>query len=938
MDSTTITNRMEHVALEGPIGLPGAIVVGVALLGVFAWSLWMERRILGRRTTALFLLLRAAASATVLWMLLAPTNVEVETTATRQTVAVLADVSASMQTVDPEGTAEDLRWALCQSEDAGASAVRSADGAVAALGVAQEHLQSAADALQRHQPDSVVVEATSAAEKAIQRAKDLLQGVADASQPSGAIDNPASRSAHAAASRLLQSMEGPEVEAFLQLCLALRKGRSPAQKGWRESFPDLLHRLAGMHRNALELARLAADENAGRPEHAALLQTMRGRSRVDRTARWLDRLHQSASALVGEHAELRMYVFDQAVRSLEGNAGPIAAIERETDQPATSTDLTAVLEELSRQRQTQKLAAAIVVSDFAHNHASAVNPRDAAAALDGAPVYTVPIGNVRRVRDVVLRSVTAPAVALRNDDVVVEVDVQAYDCQGEVCTVQLLEQGQVIDFREVPLDSDFASRVVRFERKMAAVGDWRFQVAIPPLKGELSEENNIGDVEVHVTRSDIKVLLADELPRWEYRYLAQLFRRDPKVECDELLFQPRLIATGRRRESQTFPTKVDDWDQYDVVLLGDLPAHHLPSAAQESLIEYLRHRGGTLVMIAGAQAMPHAYVGQPLETILPVRPAESGADAAESYAFLVTAEGRDHPALMIADGAEQTRAAWDFINRNSPLYELSAWRQPRPSARTLIAAASRGSGDGQAAEATSAFLCWQPVGRGRIVYLSAPDTYRLRFLRGDRLHYRFWGQLLRWAIASDLAAGNQFVRIRTDKSRYRAGESVQASVQLRGADGQPIVSDGLELLVTSGDQQRTAALTAVADDPGRYHAELNAPGPGVYRLQAKGEAVDALQQSEDEMETASFTVQADQPAELVDTRCNLGLAQQIADATGGMVLSPTAVDEVLQLMDLEPIVDERVATRPLWLEWKYLWIVFGCLQLEWVIRKWRGLS
>ena len=25
-------------------------------------------------------------------------------------------------------------------------------------------------------------------------------------------------------------------------------------------------------------------------------------------------------------------------------------------------------------------------------------------------------------------------------------------------------------------------------------------------------------------------------------------------------------------------------------------------------------------------------------------------------------------------------------------------------------------------------------------------------------------------------------------------------------------------------------------------------------------------------------------------------------------------------------------------EWKYLWLFFGCLQVEWIVRKWKGLS
>ena len=90
---------------------------------------------------------------------------------------------------------------------------------------------------------------------------------------------------------------------------------------------------------------------------------------------------------------------------------------------------------------------------------------------------------------------------------------------------------------------------VTFARWGRNISEW----SIVPIEGELSAENNERDFEVNVTRSDIKILLADEFPSWEYRYLTQLFRRDAKVQCDELLFRPRMIATGRREESKSFP-------------------------------------------------------------------------------------------------------------------------------------------------------------------------------------------------------------------------------------------------------------------------------------------------------------------------------------------------------------------------------------------------
>jgi hypothetical protein len=768
--------------------------------------------------------------------------------------------------------------------------------------------------------------------KALMRAKSHLHAVEGAAAP----EEVGSLAAHAA-----RMLAGPEFESFQQLALALEKGRTPSQKGWRESLPDLEHRLAGVRRPLGELARRAAEAEA---THAALrdpdlLTRVSKAPRLERTTAFLKQLQESALAPLKNKADVRWTSFDQSVAALAA-ASPLESLasvaKAEELQTAAATDISALMEQLNRQRQEQPLAAVILLSDMAHNQTGARNPRQAASTLAGTPVYAVPIGNTQRVRDVVLQSVSAPAVAMRNDDIVIEASVQAFECEGEMCIVQLLRDGEVVDFREVHLDSAFAARTVRFDRRLPEVGVELFQVAVTPLGNELTEENNYGEFEVNVTRSDIKVLLADELPRWEYRYLTQLFRRDPKVECDELLFHPRMIATGRREATKTVPITVDEWDQYDVAILGDLPPEHLSTAAQESLIEYVQKRGGTLVLIAGGEAMPEAYETHPLGQILPVAPVADTSPASLGYAFRVTEEGEKHNALMIGETAEATRTAWDFVNRFSPLHELSAWRRPRASARTLIAAVPR---DGAASEdQTNAFLCWQPVGRGRIVYLAGPETYRLRFLRGDRLHYRFWGQLLRWAIASELGAGTQFVRIRTDKSRYNSRETIETVVELRNAEGEPIATDDLQVRLTSGDDVRTAPLTAT-NIPGEYRAEIHSLPSGVYRVEPMGAAVDEMQaDGGQEPASASFTVQAESSPELVDTRSDRALAQQIADLTGGQAAPPTAIAEILERTNLEPIVSERIERRPLWVEWKYLWIVFGCLQIEWVIRKWKGLS
>ncbi|HEY2251934.1 MAG TPA: hypothetical protein VGH74_12770, partial [Planctomycetaceae bacterium] len=666
-------------------------------------------------------------------------------------------------------------------------------------------------------------------------------------------------------------------------------------------------------------------------------------SRLDRVAASVAALHDSLAA-IREKADVRYAVFDQTVHGVTGQPSPpqapgAAVSKRDNSVVAAGTDLTAVFDALLRERQQQPFAAVILLSDAAHNQSAGRNPREVAATLTDTPTYVVPIGNTRHVRDVRLQSVFAPTVAMRNDDIIIEASLQAFECEGEVCVVRLLQDGKAVDQREVVLDSGFASRTVRFERQVPTLGTEHFRIAIEPLERELSAENNDRDFEVNVTRSDIKILLADEFPRWEYRYLTQLFRRDDKIQCDELLFRPRVIATGRREASKSFPVTVDDWDQYDVVLLGDVPSEHLPVAAQESLVTYLAQRGGTLVMIAGHDAMPHAYQNQPLAEILPVAPVDGTAAAgASGFEFRIAAEGRAHPALMIGETEEENAVAWDLVNRHLSLPTISPWRRPLAAARTLIAAAPHGSTKADD-ETSSAFLCWQPVGRGRIVYLAGPDTYRLRFLRGDRLHYRFWGQLLRWAIAADLAAGSKYVRVRTDKSRYETREAIQVTVRLANAAGEPLVAADVSARMTSDNDARTVPLVLDPQVPGEYRAEVSSLPAGQYRIEPVGAAVDSLQrENQQEPAFADLTVHEELSTELTETRCDRALAQQIADITGGQVVPPTAISEVLALTNLEPIVSTKVEQRPLWVQWKYLWIVFGCLQLEWIVRKRLGLS
>jgi hypothetical protein len=955
MMPATTTTSTEHLALDGPIPVAVAVLVVCALLWLFAWSLRRERDIVGKRNVMLFWLLRAAALGIAVWMLLGPSSIHFEQSTTRQTVAIAVDVSRSMQTVDPVGTADDLRWSMT-SESAKILPTVAADRSEAAARMAEYRLHLATTALQNQQPERMALESAARAHDAVMQTREGIRELASRlrqsrSQPVTEEDNQLSDQV----AGIRQMLDGTEFERLSRLATDYRDGRDAFATGWRESLADLEHQLIGIRRRLSTLAqRVAARDRAAFQLTATAAKQQETATRLSRAAMFVDTVQSDVLAPLSESIDVRYYTFESSLNPVEGHEIPSTALNKyltDGDKIVSPqmlvTDIAATLEQLRLDSQEQPLAAIFLVTDVGHNNPAGRDPREAAAELAGVPVYVVPIGNPLHVRDVDVKSVFAPNVVMKDDDVVIEATLQAYDCEGESCRVELLRDGVVVQHRDVPIESAFATRRVRFDTRIDEVGTQRFQVRVAPLKDELSEDNNFEQFEVNVTRNQIEILLADEMSRWEFRYLAQLFRRDATVECDELLFRPRLIATGHRKESQAFPTTTSDWNQYDVVLLGDVATEHLPVKSQEALVDFLRERGGTLVVMAGEESMPGAYSNQPLEEILPVTKANNldAAEGFDGYAFQVTNDGWKHHALMIADTEASTKTAWEFINHNSPMRWLSEYRLARPAARTLISAVPIARVGGAPDPSRSALLCWQSVGRGRIVYVASPETYRLRYMRGDRLHYRFWGQLLRWAVATDLAAGSEMVSVRTDRSDYRTDDNVEVVVRLNNDKGKAVPDANIEAVAIRTDDVRvTIPLAPDASMPGRYLGRFDRLETGVYRVEPTGEDVEALLQPGEDgssvhsAATASFTVRSNLNRELLDTRCDRALAQQIADATGGQVLPPTAIGEVLKLTDLEPIVTETTESLPLWVQWKFLWIVFGCLFSEWVIRKRMGLS
>ncbi len=946
---TDTLQTSDNLVFDGTLSLTTTVGLGLLLAAVAGWLLWRERQTLGLRWAGLFWLLRMTAMGIALWMLLGPVHETVKRTTVTQSIAIFADASESMETVDSPDATDLLRWTLASETEVEPSALSHCDSMRVAVRVANVVCEKAIRLLSDHRPVKELKQAVEktrvAAERAELRCEKLI------SQLTGGREDFAERVA-----RVETILQGPIASSCSELLRSL-EDRGPALVGqMTNTLETLRDNLAGVDRRLDTLTRELAEQLVA---EGSVVNTINGDNaqeltRREKSIQALDVLQKNVLGSLAD-VQIRKFQFDSSLmpiaaeRNWSEAANLVSQIPSQVSTEATKTgsppltDLTAVLKQLSTDRVAQSTRLAIILTDGNHTALSKQAPQDIATQLSDLPVFTVPIGNATLVRDLRLHRVEAPATVVVEDSAVIDAIVTAVDCDGLTAAVTLRQDGHEIDRQQVAFVGDRVDRRVQFTVSAKQVGWQDYELTIEPLEDEASVANNVAPISWEVVRDKIRVLLADSVSRWEYRYLQQLFRRDTHVECDELLFYPRLRGTGEMAINPRLPERVDDWAVYDVVILGDLGLKQFNTASQEALAEYVRERHGHLILLAGSDHMPGEYRGKPLMDLLPVTAASFNTED-EGYTLTLTDEGRLHSALALEDSNQASEAAWLSVYRKKPIYKLSEYCRPKPTARTLLRAVpmrmSVVVNDPATLADLPAFLCWHQVGGGRVVYMAAAESWRLRFRAEDRRHHRFWGQMLRWITAEDQGSGTDLLRLSTDKKRYRPKDPIEVTVWLKDQTGRPLAGQTMQVSArTLESDVASAELVSDPDIAGRYFCALESLSPGAYEIVVSGTVVDELLSSEDDKSPirSMITVEAGDNLELLDTRCNRTLLEQIAQITGGQVVPPTAIAEVLQLASLSPEVRETVRRTPLWNRWANLWIVLSCLVVEWIVRKQKGL-
>lgn len=656
----------------------------------------------------------------------------------------------------------------------------------------------------------------------------------------------------------------------------------------------------------------------------------KGPSRSEAAARTLEALAPQMDALKDRYA-FELWGFDPELTAVSPQA------LREVPARAGRTDLLTALRAIKAQAGTggRKLSGVLVLSDGADNAELAQGAQGRAKeALEElrVPVSTVRVGKSAP-RDLAIESVKVDDFAFVRSAVTADVEVRGRGFAGELVTVVLKREGQVVGTRQVSFDDHDELKQVGFTFTPDATGRFVYTAQVTVYPDEAVAENNTRAFVLKVIRDRVRVLLVAGRPTWDERFLRGLLRQDANVELISFyILRNQADPSGVNDESRElslipFPTNEifrEKLHTFDVVVFLNFGYTEPGVSIQQyerDLEQYISN-GGALALVGGDKSFSEARA--PFTTLGDALPVTAAAPAdLQPFKARLTPEGLRHPITALGTGAVSTEQAWEAL----PLVPGANLTRARPGAAVLLDHPFA-TVDGKNAP----LLALWDYGRGRTLALLTDGAWVWNFgahAQGQtsRAYERFWSNALRWLVRDpDLT----LMQVSAEPPAVEPGRPVAVVVGARAPDYQPaagaqVVAD----LVDVSNGKVVASEVASTSADGTARVEFPPPSPGAYKVVVRARQGDkVLGEGSDAIAVRAVG------QELADARIGQELLESIASLTGGKAFSADDVSlDAVPLLEPPLVEVGRSKDQPLWDRWYWLVVLIAVVGFEWGLRR-----
>lgn len=575
------------------------------------------------------------------------------------------------------------------------------------------------------------------------------------------------------------------------------------------------------------------------------------------------------------------------------------------EPPEEGTDLNAGL--LHALEGQVNLRGVVVLSDGDWNVGK--SPVEAATKfrMKEVPVFAVGAGSDTPLPDLELVSMDAPTFGVANKPLRIPFVLGSSLGQDRDVTVTLSVNGEASLTKTVRVQA-MGQAQDNVVWTPPTTGDYTLSLRVPKDLQEVVAENNEIAAPISVRKEQLKVLVVESYPRWEYRYLRNALERDPGVEVTCLLFHPELPDVGGGRTYiERFPA-ANELSQFDVVFLGDVgvDSRQLSEEQTQEIRQLVSAQAAGLVFLPGRYGRQETLASSALADLYPVvmeaaRP--DGVGSSLPGRFALTRTGQRSLLTRLADADEDNAEIWSQL---PGFYWHAAVERAKAGAEILAVHDQEATDSGRVP-----LIVTKTYGTGKVLFMGTDSAWRWREGVEDKYHYRFWGQVARWMAYQRQMAQGESMRLFFSPDRPRVEDVVTLNANVLDSQGGPLDQGSVvvQAIAPSGRTHTIRLQPGEEDAWGLFVGSFVPDEPGDHRLVAACAETGASVETELSVQGLS--------RERLGRLARFDVLEEIAAITGGRL---TPVSEVRSLLDYlatlpepEPTVHRtRIWAHPLW--------------------------
>ena len=645
-------------------------------------------------------------------------------------------------------------------------------------------------------------------------------------------------------------------------------------------------------------------------------------------------LSQGLLAELLERYRLRIYRFSEQAEPLDIAAGQneaaIAAAIDGLEGSGTETLPAAATKQVLNEFRNAAPTAVVLFTDGV----STRGPEQALPRVGNSgsrfsvPLYVVGVGSSKAAADIELTGIRVDDVAIVKEPLLFSADIKSAGFENEEVVLELRDTatGEQLIARTIKLSGSLQTAELGYIPQVA--GEFDYQLNVVPPDGEHLTENNSEVRHVSVREGKIKVLLAEMLPRYEFRYLKHLLERSEgdsgSIELSTVLFDAdpewHGMDESAARLKGRLPVTADALNEFDVVILGDVDPLLISPTTQDNLRNFVREKGGGLVLIAGPNHNPHAYRGTRLE---PLVPAALDVMTAADFTYRRDEGVKIEPTLSGKRGTQLFRFADNetrTLRATSQMAEVfSILKLDASSPGVTVLAESRTD--------AAPTIVGRQYGAGRVVLHATDDLWMWRRRSGDEYFGRYWISLIRLLSRSSLIGRDRTTELTTNREAYEQGEDVVFQLRFLDTRQEPQDRRATVSVERQSGASELVELQPADGQPGVYVGSLPSPASGAYHAWISTPAF------EDTPPATDFRIE-NSSREMQLRDMDLAGMRTAAKATRGRFYTlGTAAGLPDDLPAGRAIAVEGGEPIPLWSRLELLLLVASLLAAEWFLRK-----